>query len=75
MDIIAKFKGKDGSEGYVKGETYKLLFRTTDDDSRRGTNHFITIWKYRNPSTAGNKVVYSSLFKFLENWEVLNEQH
>lgn len=71
MEIKAKFKGKDGSEGYRNGETYKLKFGMADDDTRQGSDHFIRIWAWQSPGRYSNKVLYSSLKSFLNNWQVI----
>lgn len=63
MEIKAKFKGKDGSVGYRNGETYKLKFGMADD--------VIEIWQLISPSQGKNKVLYSSLKSFLNNWQVI----
>lgn len=66
MIVIAKFKGQNGSKGYQSGKKYELIFI----DSHPG---FLIQDKARvTPRDSGGSMVrYSSMRKFLDNWEVL----
>lgn len=70
MIVTAKFKGKDGSKGYKSGKRYRLNFNVVSvyatansrieiDDSQ------VSDWD------KNTTVQYSSLKKFLDNWEVV----
>lgn len=73
MEIKAKFKGRDGSVGYRNGETYKLEFKTVDDDNRQGCDHLILISRINevNRAIGTNLVVYDTMRGFLNNWQIL----
>lgn len=70
MIVIAKFKGKDGSMGYKNERRYRLDF---DVVSIYGTaNQKISINDSQISGWDKNtNVQYSSLKKFLENWDVI----
>ena len=60
--IIAKFIGKDGSQGFKKNKTY---FLEAPDTSK-------SEWKIIIQNTAGAEWwPYNSLEAFLKNWKVL----
>ena len=60
--IIAKFIGKDGSQGFKKNKTY---FLEAPDTSK-------SEWKIIIHNTAGAEwCPYNSLEAFLKNWKVL----
>ena len=61
MITKAKFIGKNGSLGFVKGSTYYLRFLTV--------NQKINIQPIGN--SHGQTCLYDSLKLFLENWEIL----
>jgi hypothetical protein len=75
MKVRAKFKGKDGSVGYKTGSDYTLRFHSYSEGDRDGIqiqeivseSHGGAITRLRNES----HVKYSSLRKFLDNWEVI----
>ena len=66
MIVVARFKGKDGSKGYQRGKEYTLIFQCdhpglTISDMDRAT-----------PKDSGGSLVqYTSLVRFLDNWEVI----
>lgn len=75
MEVKAKFKGKHGSLGYLNEKDYLLDFKV---DSEKG-NYFVVIREIINRRFGGALITlrndsvctYSSLRKFLDNWEVL----
>ena len=60
MITKVKFKGADGSLGFIKGATYFLHFTTTK-----------TQIKVVEVGYNGQPCLYDSLKLFLENWELL----
>lgn len=60
MIILAKFKGANGSLGYVTGNEYVLNFRAVEK---------VVISHAHAPQP--KPCVYGSLLSFLKNWEVL----
>lgn len=66
MIVVAKFKGSNGSKGYETRKTYELIL---------GTDHPGLWIQDRGRVTAkdsgGSMVRYSTMRKFLDNWEVL----
>lgn len=72
MEIKAKFKGRDGSEGYANGATYRLIFGVVDNITEQRPRRLIEIWRItESPGLAKNPVRYSSLKAFLNNWQVI----
>lgn len=69
MKVRAKFKGKDGSLGYKNGSDYSLDFNNITHPFG-STKEVIHIEK-ANDLERITTVIYSSLRKFLDNWEVL----
>lgn len=63
----AKFIGKDGSLGFVNGVTYNIETRV--QSYWFGTSGVIVVY------VVGSRLncPYSSVEKFLENWEVITE--
>lgn len=64
--VFAKFKGQNGSKGYETGKKYELVFNTDHpgflvSDRNRGTPR----------DHGGSLVRYSTMRKFLDNWEVI----
>lgn len=66
MVVKAKFKGQNGSKGYATGKTYELVF---------GVDHpGCTIYdraRSTGKDSGGSLVRYSTMRKFLDNWEVI----
>lgn len=62
MIVVAKFKGQNGSKGYVTGKKYELVF---------GVSHPGCSIQDRARSAKDGFVVYASMRKFLDNWEVV----
>lgn len=60
MIVVAKFKGQNGSKGYQARKVYELKFET----SHPGCS-------IEERTRAGSLVVYTSMRKFLDNWEVI----
>ena len=70
MKIRAKFKGKDGSLGYRTGRNYTLNFGLSVPYN--STKSCIEISVFNNNEWDRNTTCrYSSLKKFLENWDVI----
>jgi len=70
MQITAKYKGKDNKKGYKNGQQYRLLFNTVNvfgTFKERIEINNIRINDWDKNST----VLYTSLKKFLNNWEVI----
>ena len=65
MKVIAKFKGKNGSLGYVNGRTYMLTIREQPNGS---------IWITRKEEYGGS-CEYSNIIKFFENWTDINTDY
>lgn len=66
MIVVAKFKGANGSKGYETGKSYELIFQTLHPgcaikDRQRSDQKEID----------KSMVPYTSMRKFLDNWEVL----
>lgn len=61
MTTKARFKGKNGSLGYIKNSVYYLQFLTV--------NQKINIQPIGN--SHGQTCLYDSLKSFLDNWEIL----
>ena len=62
--LTATFVGEDGSLGYKKGQSYTL--RVTQ--FREGMEIHISI-----ANSEKGKCVYSSLYKFFQNWENVSQ--
>lgn len=60
MITKVKFKGKDGSLGFIKGATYYLHISTTK-----------TQLKIIEVGYNGKPCLYDSFRLFLDNWEIL----
>jgi hypothetical protein len=65
MIVIAKFKGAHGSKGYKNGKAYELIFMTEHPGCSIQDRGRVT-----PKDSGGSLVVYSSMRKFLDNWEV-----
>lgn len=67
IEVIARFKGANGSCGYKTGDVYKIGFQTFSNIFTNDKGISIKpLYGY-----VGERCDYSSLKKFLENWEVL----
>jgi len=70
MEVLARFKGKNGSCGYEHGREYTLAVATQNKPSLPYFNHLII-----NPLYAISGVIkdvpYETMSGFLKNWEVI----
>lgn len=65
MKVIAIFKGKNGSLGYVTGKEYSLLFRTDFKVV------IVDLDRITPRDSGGSLCMYDSVRSFLDNWEVV----
>lgn len=63
---ICKFKGANGSCGFINGKTYLLEIADIERETVRGHVEYTVLIKSRELSCT-----YSDMDKFLENWEVI----
>ena len=63
---ICRFKGTNGSCGFVKEKSYLLEIEDIESEISRGNVEYTVVIKSR-----GLSCIYSNMDKFLENWEVI----
>lgn len=66
--IRAKFTGKDGSQGYRKGEKYTLL-AWMQKQSLFGPSYIFV----KRPGIDSSQCPYLTIRLFLSNWEIIND--